>query len=101
MSLAPGFVGTNTKQHNYDLRTGKKKDILYPSDIDAIQMIQTVSKMYKVSFDISYKSHQYKTSQWVIKVMDKKFVDLDFVKAAQQAVSLVYNAHENKSPKIK
>ncbi len=55
--------------------------------------------MYKVSFEIKRTIHLRNVvadmDKWVVKVMGKKFVDTDFIKAAGEAVKLVYNAHKH------
>lgn len=67
-----------------------------------ITAIESVSRMYKVRFEILYgansKSGNYvieDANKWRIKVMGKFFMDKDFIICAQRAVTFVYNAHEN------
>jgi hypothetical protein len=71
----------------------------------AIEAIRYCADHYKIPFDIRIGNRseggRYKVggkSFWRIVVMDKKFVDDDFVECARQAVKFVYEAHEKKEP---
>ncbi len=67
----------------------------------AIETVQIASKLYKVRFEFYYgsvgKSGYVRDAgnQWRIKVMGKNFYHKDFAVCCQQAVTFVYNAHEN------
>jgi hypothetical protein len=75
----------------------------------ALGAIMFCAKEYKVKFtiengsDSTYASSRHilndGTSMWRIQVMTRKFVDVDFIKCAQEACKFVMNAHEpNKIP---
>lgn len=65
----------------------------------AIEAIDECVREYKVTFEIRRvafnKTVGSLSGQWRIRVMGKYFNDKDFVKAAHEAVTLVYNAHKN------
>jgi hypothetical protein len=69
-----------------------------PTHKKCIEMIETVSLLYKVKFDIKYSHRQYfynsDETGWTIKAMDKKFTDKDFTVAAFKAIEFVHLAHE-------
>lgn len=56
----------------------------------AIEAIENCSKSYKVKFEIGFRG-----VSWRIKVMQKIFNNKDFLIASKDAVSFVYNAHNN------
>ena len=64
----------------------------------AIEAINEAVSLYKVDFIISRTSAKKTVShyprQWKVQVMGKVFRDEDFVKAAGEAVKLVYQAHK-------
>lgn len=68
-----------------------------PTHKKCIEMIEKVSRLHKVNFDISYRHRQlsYKIEEcWTIKAMDKNFTDKDFTVAAFNAIEFVHLAHE-------
>lgn len=65
----------------------------------AIEGIDACARLYKVSFQIT-RSGKYLTvgknrGKWIIAVMNERFIDKDFVKAAGDAVTFVDNAFKN------
>ena len=68
-----------------------------PLTEQAIECLQIICKKYKLKMSINYVSKIGTYSAncgWTIKIMDKKFMSVDFVKAASSAVEFVYEAHE-------
>jgi len=77
-----------------------------PSAIDAIAALEAVANIYRLKIILEYGSpgsgkYQIgKKSTWRIHAMGKKFIDVDFIKCAGEAVKFIYNAHEaNKTTK--
>lgn len=65
----------------------------------AIEAMEICAKMYKVKFVLSYSTAKNNvvmaSNRWAINVMDKRFLNSEFVFAVGDAIEFVYNAHLN------
>jgi predicted DNA-binding protein (MmcQ/YjbR family) len=73
----------------------KKKTVIdFKMDGKAIEVIQILSKKFKVRFSMSYN---YKAGNWRVTVLGKGFNDRQIAKAIADASLLVIKALDNKN----
>jgi hypothetical protein len=64
----------------------------------AVEAMEICAKMYKVKFTCCFatsKNVVFSTNRWAISVMEKRFINSEFIFAVREAVEFVYKAHEN------
>lgn len=63
----------------------------------AVEAMEICAQMYKVKFTCTFatsKNAVFSSNRWAVNVMDKRFINSDFIFAVRDAVEFVYKAHE-------